>query len=200
MDLELLKMLNGVSAANDGFEDAITAYVGLSVPLFAGLLVLLFVLVPRRGRRESSRHGALAAAVSAAVALGAAQVLAVLVDRPRPYVAHPEAVHLFVARSADPSFPSDHATAAFAIAFALLLRSRRLGSLALLMASLLALGRVAVGAHYPSDVLGGALLGGAAALLLWVPAIRRALDRTSDHVSHLWDAVVRRALALARAG
>ena len=58
-------------------------------------------------------------------ALAAAQVISHLLERPRPYLAHPDASFLLVPVSHDWSFPSDHATAAFAIAVAIFLRHRK---------------------------------------------------------------------------
>lgn len=102
---------------------------------------------------------ALVVVLGAGLALAVAQVLSRLVDRPRPFVADPSGVHLFASHAADASFPSDHAT-----------RDRRLGAVVLAFAFVLAAGRVAVGVHYPSDVLVGALLGAGAS-----PAVHAAL-------------------------
>ena len=131
------------------------------------VLAVLF-LVRGKWRSVNGRHGVVAAGFSALLALGVAQLLADWVSRPRPYVAHAADAHLFIARSADPSFPSDHATAAFAIAVALLLRHRKAGLLALGLATLVSLGRVAVGTHYPTDVLAGAAIGTGAALVIGI--------------------------------
>lgn len=92
----------------------------------------------------------------------------------------------------DPSFPSDHATAAFAIAVAITLRSRRAGYLALAMATILAVARVAVGIHYPGDVLGGALLGTLSALFFYIPAVRDPLHRFADWLSRLYERIADR--------
>ena len=64
--------------------------------------------------------------------------------------------------SHDPSFPSDHATAAFAIAFGILFVARRTGWLFLAWAALIGISRVLAGMHYPTDVLAGAVVGLAA--------------------------------------
>ena len=156
------------------------------------MLAAIFVL-RGRWRTVSGRHGVVAAGFSALLALGAAQIISSIWDRPRPYVTHPDA-HLFIAPSPDPSFPSDHATAAFAIAVALLLRNRRVGIPALVMATVLAVARVTVGTHYPSDVLGGALLGTAVALLLWQPPVRRLLNALANRAGGVYDAVADRVL------
>jgi undecaprenyl-diphosphatase len=111
------------------------------------------------------------------------------VDRPRPFVSDPSGVHLFSHHAADAGFPSDHATASFAIAVALLLRSRRLGLPVLALAFVLSVGRVAVGVHYPSDVLAGAALGAATAIGLATPRLRRLTDRLADAFGAVLDAV-----------
>ena len=82
----------------------------------------------------------------------------------------------------DASFPSDHATAAFAIATAIWLRWRAAGAVALVLAAVLAVGRVAVGVHYPGDVVAGAALGTGAAVALWWSPLRRATDVVADRL------------------
>jgi len=56
------------------------------------------------------------------------------------------------------AFPSDHSTAAFAIALvALVFLARRWGA-ALLAGALIGFSRVSVGVHYPGDILGSVLV------------------------------------------
>ncbi len=57
------------------------------------------------------------------------------------------------------SFPSGHTTTAFTIAIILGHFSPLLWPLALLLATLVGLSRIALGAHFPSDVVAGMLLG-----------------------------------------
>jgi undecaprenyl-diphosphatase len=155
---------------------------------FAALLAVLFV-ARGKWRSMNARHGVVAAGLAALLALGLAHVIASVWDRPRPYVTHPGDIHLFVDPSKDPSFPSDHATAAFAIAVSILLRHRRAGILALAMAVVLAVARVAVGIHYPSDVIGGAALGTLAAVLLWIPPARRPLHALANWASAIYERI-----------
>ena len=160
---------------------------------FVALLAAVF-LARGTWRSVNGRHGVIAAGFSAALALGIAQIIVHLWERPRPYVAHADAAHLFIQASPDPSFPSDHATAAFAIAVSLLLRHRRIGILAIIMATVLSLARVAVGTHYPGDVLAGALLGSAVAVALWQPTVRRPLHALADWAGHAYEAIIARLL------
>ena len=63
--------------------------------------------------------------------------------------------HLLIGPSGDFSFPSDHATATFAIAAAFLFHGMRRRGLGILSAALLmSIAPVYVGTHYASDVLG----------------------------------------------
>jgi undecaprenyl-diphosphatase len=197
MDASTVHALNTFLVHHDAIEDPLVAYVGAAEIIFLALLAGLFVLA-RGFERHRARRGAVAAGLSAAVALAIGQVLSVLVDRPRPFVADPSAVHLFTRHAADAGFPSDHATASFAIAVAILLRSRRWGYLTLAMAVVLSIGRVAMGFHYPSDVIAGAALGSATAIALYLPPIRRPLHALADRAGGIWDGVVGSAAARVR--
>jgi undecaprenyl-diphosphatase len=178
VDYNTLQLLNDFAYGHDWFEDVLRFFAEDAQFIFVALLAGLFLA---RGKWESrnARHGVIAAGLAAALGLALAHGITMVWDRPRPYEAH-SGVHLFVAPSGDPSFPSDHATAAFAIAVSLFLRSRRVGLLALGMAVVLGLARVAVGAHYPLDVLGGALIGTAAALVLLLEPVRSWLNHLAD--------------------
>jgi undecaprenyl-diphosphatase len=181
MDYRLVHALDTFSARHDGFEDVLGVYVGWSEVLFVAVLVALFLLVPGP-RRVIAQRAAVAAGASAGLALLIAHFVSAAAGRPRPFVAHAGSIHPFLAHAADPSFPSDHATAAFAIAVAVLLRQRRWGLALVALATVVAVGRVFLGLHYPTDVLAGAALGSATAVALWLPAARTALDRLTDSV------------------
>lgn len=197
VDWSILHALNGFLAHHDAVEDPYADYVRFSELLFLGLLAWIFI-ASRGYARRAARRGAVAAGLSAGVSLLIASQLATLVGRPRPFVDEPHTVHLLVAHAADPGFPSDHATAAFAIATAILLRNRRWGVLALVMAVALAVGRVAVGVHFPTDVIVGAALGSATALLLYLPPVRRPLHRLADWAGGVWDGATSAVVSAAR--
>jgi undecaprenyl-diphosphatase len=190
MDVSILHSLNNLFARHDGIEDPSVFYANAAEVLFLGMLILAFVLA--RGRaRTATRRAVVAGGLSAGVALAIAQVVAQVVDRPRPFVALAGSVHLFSHHAADPGFPSDHTTAAFAIGAALLLRNRAWGTVVLVFATLLALARVGMGVHYPSDVLAGAALGTLVAVVLWHPAVRALLDRLADRSGAVLDGALR---------
>jgi len=194
VDLRLYEQINGFAFDHEWFEDPLRFFALDAQYFFVALLGALF-LAGGKWASQSARRGVAAAGFSALLALGIAQVISHLWERPRPYVAHPDVAHLFISASPDPSFPSDHATAAFAIATAIFLRNRKAGYVALAMATALAFARVAVGTHYPGDVLGGAALGATCALLFYLPPVRGALHRLADWASGLYERFLRVALS-----
>jgi undecaprenyl-diphosphatase len=186
LDWSLLHSLNDFLFRHDGLEDPLLFYVNASEALFVATLAIVFLLA-HGSRHAGWRRAVVAAGLSAGLALAAGKLISELVDRARPFVADPGGVHLFSHHVADAGFPSDHATAAFAIAVAILLRKRGWGMAALLAATILAIGRVAIGVHYPSDVLAGAGLGAAAALVLWIGPVRARVDALADLLGSYWD-------------
>lgn len=171
LDLTLAEHANTFAAHHDGWEDAAGAYAVASEPLFLAGLVLLGLAGLLLHRRRLTVASALAG-LAAGVGLTVGAIVGRVVDRPRPFAAHPGAIHAYLAHAADPGFPSDHATAAFAIAAVLLLVLGLRTLPVLVAAAALALSRVLVGIHYPGDVLAGALLGSAAAVLVVLAARR----------------------------
>jgi undecaprenyl-diphosphatase len=186
MDWSLLHALNDFLFHHDAVEDPLLFYINASEALFAVTLAIVF-LAAYGERHIAWRRATVAAVLSAGLGLALAKVISELVDRARPFVADAHGVHLFSAHAADAGFPSDHATAAFAIATAIVLRKRGWGIFALVAAAVLSIGRVAIGVHYPSDVLAGAALGAAAALVLWAAPIRTRVDALADLLGRAWD-------------
>lgn len=186
VDWSILHALNGFLYRHDGVEDPLLFYVNVSEALFIATLALVF-LAASGARHAAWRRATVAAVLSAGVALAIGKVISELVDRARPFVVDSGGVHLFSGHAADPGFPSDHATASFAIATAIFLRHRRWGIVALAAAAVLSVGRIALGVHFPSDVLAGAALGAAVALAFWTQPLRTQIDALSDWLGAYWD-------------
>jgi undecaprenyl-diphosphatase len=124
-------------------------------------------LAPLVGRSSTRRFGC---ALGLAIAWQAVLVWAIklAVGRVRPWIAL--GLPRPIGGPLDPSFPSGHAAGSFCVATFLVLalpaawperpwRRRALAALLFGVAGLIALSRVCLGAHYPSDVVGGACLG-----------------------------------------
>jgi undecaprenyl-diphosphatase len=108
--------------------------------------------------RALNQRLAVATTVAAIVALGLASVVAHFVFEARPFISDGD-THLLIQHAADNGFPSDHTTLAFAVAGAILVWHRSLGVVCLVLAAALGIARVYVGVHWPSDVIGGAVVG-----------------------------------------
>jgi undecaprenyl-diphosphatase len=78
--------------------------------------------------------------------------------RQRPFVALPDAVKWIVPPD-EFSFPSGHTAGAFVMATLLSAVSMELGAVCFLFAGIVGYSRVALGVHYPGDILAGAILG-----------------------------------------
>jgi len=156
-DRALFFWWNGFAGRNpvlDGLAALVAQYLIFGV---AALMVALMLASPRGA--SALRRRLVYAGLAAALALGVNYALAAAVPRPRPFVAYPHAVHLLIAHAADASFPSDHVAVTAAVAFALMGRSRLLQGVLWAAVALIALARVFVGVHWPSDVIGGAAVG-----------------------------------------
>jgi membrane-associated phospholipid phosphatase len=104
---------------------------------------------------SSNREAWLICAALAPVAITLNYVVKLIVKRQRPVL---EGLPPLGGAPSSLSFPSAHASSAFAVATAMT-RVEPWGALAFVLALALSLGRPYLGMHYPSDVLAGAVLG-----------------------------------------
>ena len=166
-DMDALKAFQGLRSSGLDAAARISTFIGntlvvvISVPLLA--LAMWFA------RKRADAIAILALLIPDAMNQG----LKVLVDRPRPDFA------ILISSPESPSFPSGHALHAILLLGLLIFivgdlvkpARLRLGVQGLLALLILAVGasRVYLGVHWPSDVLGGYLVGGfSLAAIMWV--------------------------------
>ena len=160
LDETLTRAINGLAGSGGPADTFVLAITNFGVP---ALVLLAFLNWWSPGGRPRIRHACVVSALSLVLGLLINFAIIIIVHRVRPY--EMGISHLIVPKSVDWSFPSDHATAAFAIAGPFVLGhgvARR--TLFLLLAVLVSLSRVYVGTHYVGDVAGGAVTGLAAAM------------------------------------
>src|SRR3954454_2146913 len=183
MDYDIFHRVNAFSAHHTWLAHAVYAFETFGVVLYAAAVIVLWVATAP-GEERRWKLASLAGGLSAFVALGINQVIAQFWHRPRPYEAHAGVYHL--TQSHDPSFPSDHASAAFGIAFGIYFIDKRVGRVFLVVASLIAAGRIVVGAHYLTDVLASLVISAIVAAIVArfaTPLLLRLailLERVSD--------------------
>jgi len=142
----------------NGFVDAVMEFSAqyLLVAVFAVLGLLLLARLRTDGIRTAVRD-ALWPGGGLVLSYVLGLVAAALHPEARPFTTH-RSVSPFIAHHPGQAFPSDHSTAAFAIAFVVLVfLSRRWGAALLAAAVLIGFSRVYVGVHYPGDILGSVI-------------------------------------------
>lgn len=158
-DLASFRAINGLAGRSDAL-DAFFVFCATYLIFLMIALVLAYVAIAWKtthfeGRVENLAHAVWAAIIGIVVQT----VIGFLWFRPRPFVTLESVTKLANRMADEKSFPSAHATLAFALAFGVALHNKRWGRALLVLAALVAFGRVAAGVHYPTDILGGAILG-----------------------------------------
>jgi undecaprenyl-diphosphatase len=156
IDAQLMYFIN-VSLSNvvtDAAMPVITSEWFVRPILVVGVLVAAW---------RGGRYGRITALLAIlAVVLSdqlSSQVIKPWVGRLRPCKEHADWIHLLVNCSSGRSFPSSHAANSFAQAVLWSCRYPRLTWYAYPLAALIAVSRIFVGVHYPSDVIAGMGLG-----------------------------------------
>ncbi len=116
----------------------------------------LLLALPRPGRK----HGIAVALALVCSLLLCNLFLKPVVARIRPYELR-EGIELIIDKPNDFSFPSGHTSSAFAAAMAMLISRvwKRIWIPAISLAAAIAFSRIYLYVHYPSDVLGGIVVG-----------------------------------------
>jgi undecaprenyl-diphosphatase len=127
--------------------------------MFAGLLVLW--LIDGRIKKEVALH----ALAGALFAWALAQMIKSLFPSLRPFEIN-GLTPLTLTVPAGSAFPSSHAATSFGMAFAVWLHNKKIGTLFLIGAAAVGLGRVLSNVHFPLDVLGGSAVGVLAAYVI----------------------------------
>ena len=119
-------------------------------------------------RGDSGKKASLFAVLIGVIALGMNVLIAQIYFEPRPFTVLE--ANLLYPHDADASFPSDHTTGAFALAWGIFLQRKhfpRISFWMLLLAAATGFSRIYVGHHYPGDVLGSILVSLLIALLVY---------------------------------
>lgn len=152
-----LNSLVGITPFLDGlilFFAKYLIYVMVAGALGIGLFRSAF-----SGTRNDGLAAMRLAVVSALTArFGVTELIQFFYSRPRPFEIV-EGARKLLEHAGGGSFPSGHAAFAFALAAAISAYYPRLGIIFWLSATLIALGRVSAGVHWPGDILGGAAVG-----------------------------------------
>jgi len=164
LDYKIMQAVNGLAKHYKWLD-----YVGVFCAVYliwimAAISLGLFFYIPKTVNRLKYLF-VLVASGGGAYFIGS--VIGFTYGRARPFVSFEGLNQLIATSFSHKSFPSSHATLAFALAMAVFMFNRPLGIVMLVLAVLVAWGRVYVGVHYPMDVIAGAVLGVVASYLFY---------------------------------
>lgn len=191
MDWRIFHALNRQLAGQPTAQDAVRQFNHYAIFVLAASAVVLWLLA-RPGGSPTLKLATAGAAASAVLAIVVNAILGKIWYQDRPFVDHPSQTVLVAHHPADNAFPSDHASVAFAIAFAVLLASWRIGVWFLVGALAIGIGRIFEGVHYPSDIVVSFFVGLGSAMIV-VVLLRRPLEWVVAKLSRVTDPVVGRA-------
>jgi len=152
-DSEIVLLVQRIFTASEMGQWLAIALARVWIFLFAPVLAWLWVYGSAR-----ERHSVKEALWSAGLGILGSEFIALFLLRDRPFLALQDVITL-VPAPLTTSFPSTHATAAIAVTAALYHVSKTAGRIGLIISVGVIIGRVAVGVHYPTDILGGIALG-----------------------------------------
>lgn len=127
-------------------------------------LVILYIWFKKYEVVIGERRVLVIAAFSVGLVNIIIQISNVFIIRARPFDTLD--VNVLFYRPTDPSFPSNAAAVGFALAVSIFLVNKKLGVIAVLLASFYGFSRVYAGVHFPGDVMVGAIIGVASVLFV----------------------------------
>lgn len=181
LDIALISALNGMAGVSE-IRDRTVALIANN-HMFKGIPVFMiwWAVWARRSTTAADRLSLVAVILCSELAIVVGRAAAMILpfrDRPLTSAHYDAQIPIGIDRLAPEewsSMPSDHALLFVSIAVGIYLTSRLAGAVLLVHAlTVVAIPRIYLGFHFPSDILAGAAIGAVVALLA-VPLLRRAL-------------------------
>jgi undecaprenyl-diphosphatase len=160
MNVRLLLLINGWAGENRALDNFMIFCAKDLIYIIFLIALLWLILSDKKDWRPSAYF-----LTNLAVAFIFLQIAGMLYVDHRPFVDY--RLTQLISHAAGKSFPSDHTTAAFAIAFSFVLFTPyKKASLGLfLAAALIGFARIFTGLHYPIDIFGGLVVASMAAII-----------------------------------
>jgi len=159
MDAFLFEKINGLALKNFFFDNIGVFFAEYLPFLLVFFLFLLLLLNFRKYWRM-----VIFSLVAGFLSRGITELIRISWNRPRPFVENN--VNLLIDHLRSYSFPSAHTAFFFAVSIIILFYNKKMGAIFLMSAFFISMSRIYSGVHWPSDILGGFLVGVLSALLV----------------------------------
>ena len=172
-DLKIFYLLNNLAGKNPVF-DALTVFFAEYFGSFLILFFLAFLFFSGFQKRKKIKIFLLTFISMIIARFGVVSLIRFFYHRPRPFEAYD--IQILITNNGF-SFPSGHAALFFAMAMAIYFYNKKWGLWFFTAATLMGLSRVIAGVHYPSDIIGGAVIGILTSyLIFWMAGKIKTID------------------------
>ncbi|TSC64659.1 MAG: Bacitracin transport permease protein BCRC [Parcubacteria group bacterium Gr01-1014_91] len=164
LDTQLFYLLNNL-AGQSQLLDGVIVFLASYLAYVLIIAFIAFVLFSQYQRREKLQILFVAGVSTLIARFGVAELIRLFYQRPRPFSVLDNVQQLLT--SNEWSFPSGHATFFFALATVVYLHNKKWGIGFFIATIFMTTSRVVAGIHYPSDIVGGAIIGIAVAYTIF---------------------------------
>ncbi len=154
LDIKIFYLFNNLAGKWPIFDTAIIFFADYFEYFVVAVFLLILFLAPFYKDKLKLFLTAVISVVLSRLVI--TEIIRFLYCRPRPFMAY--AVKQLVSEN-HCSFPSGHAAFFFALAMAVYFFNKKWGLVFFSAAILMTIARVISGVHYPTDILGGAVIG-----------------------------------------
>ncbi len=187
--VELLQSLNTFISQSELYYTVASLFADVPVFLLPVFLLWLYIRHGMVRKHISAKYGALLIFMSAVLAAAINLWLQEIIVKARPETALTGTGRLIMKHLPTASFPSDHAAVAMAVALSSLVWGGKRGKktvkiwwrVLLVLTICMSIARVAVGVHWPTDILAGWGVSLLTVLIIFTPVVKKFLNR---HVIH----------------
>ncbi|MEK7197893.1 MAG: phosphatase PAP2 family protein [Patescibacteria group bacterium] len=168
LDLKIFYLFNNLASKNPVF-DALIIFFADYLSYFLIIFFLAFLFFSGFQKWKKIKIFLLTFVSMIIARFGIVSLIRFFYHRPRPFEAYD--VHVLITNN-EFSFPSGHAALFFAMATAVYFYNKKLGLWFFAAAILMGFGRVVSGVHYPSDIIGGAVIGILTSYLIFLAILK----------------------------